>query len=104
MVITSILPTDVGGEYTKQRIVYLNSKIKKEVEDEGGIFIDLDKHFITNNYINKDLYRREKCGLLHINDNGAKVVLRTVNDKLKKMGLNEITEDFRRDSPIYRRR
>ena len=104
MIVTSILPTDVGGEYNKQRITYLNSKIKDEVEREGGKFIDLDRHFITDNRINKELYKTESCGLLHINEKGARVVIRTINSELKKMGLNEIIEDFRRDTHPYRRR
>ena len=104
MVMTSILPTEVGGEYNKQRIMYLNSEIEKVVKEEGGKFVNLERHFMVGSSINRDLYKNESCGLLHINEKGARIAIHTINDELMKMGLDGIIEDFRRDSLFYNRR
>ena len=54
--------------------------------------------------INRELYKNEKCGLLHLNEKRARIAIETINSALVKLGLKEIIEDFRMGSLSHQRR
>ena len=103
VIITSILPTDIGGRRVAERIQYINDTLAREVVKEGGHFIDLTKYFVRHGILTGSLYRQERTGLLHLNADGARVMTHKLNEELIKMGMQEMVEDFRVSRQRFRK-
>ena len=105
VIITSILPTDIGPN-VDQRVEEINAALSKIVEREGGIFIDMTKYFIENGRIVEQFYRYERGyerdGFLHLNAGGASIMARKINQIIQEYGGSEIIEDFWEPSRINR--
>ena len=98
VIITSILPTNIGGYAVAKKIEDVNTALKNVVEEEGGIFADATHYFLKNGKIVEDLYHRDKWGLLHLNAQGGMVMTHLINEAVIESGGNHIVENFRTPS------
>ena len=101
VIVTSILPTDIGGYDLNRRVDTINLALSRVVQEEGGIFIDVTHHFMKAGNLVSNLYRKERYGFLHLNAEGANLMAHKINETVKKGGGREIIEDFCRQSLWY---
>ena len=86
---TSIIPCDIHGSDTTRRIKKINLALRQVVEEEGGIFMDLDIYFTRQNRLNRELFYVEREGLLHLNEMGRTVLAHAINLAISKVDLIE---------------
>ena len=94
VVVTSILPTDIGGSRVAKRVDEINRSLRRVVAEEGGTFLDMTDFFMKNGRIIESLYKREHQGYLHLNEKGASVMTHKINQTIIELGGREIVEDF----------
>ena len=94
VVITSILPTDIGGHGVARRVKAINENLGRVVTEEGGTFLDVTEFFIKHGKLVTTLYKQERQGHLHLNEAGAKILTHKINEAILKLGGKEIIEDF----------
>ena len=113
IIVTSILPTDIGGSRTMDRITKVNQNLKLVVNEEGSKFIDLQELFVrsTNSqidldnsrpYLNRHLFQRENGCHLHLNDKGNIVFAKMLEAEMNK--LKFIKYEARMDKSTYAER
>lgn len=76
VVFCSIIPANLGDYDLQECIKELNELIEVRVIEEGGEFLNLQKHFEWKGRLSTYLYGEETCGYLHLNMDGNKVFLR----------------------------
>ena len=98
VIVTSILPTDIGGYELNKRVNEINMALSRVVPTEGGIFMDMTQHFVKDGYLVRELYSRERHGLLLLSAAGANIMAHKINETVINQGGREIIEDFRSQS------
>ena len=82
VIFTSILPADLGNPRLMSVIEELNQGIQRKVTEMGGIYLDLQDYFVRNKELIRSFYLDERNGHIHLNKDGATVLMRVIEAKL----------------------
>ena len=85
VIFTSIIPADLGDPGLILYIDDLNREIEAVVQKEGGFFLNLHDYFAKGNMINRNLYKLERDGYLHLNEHGGKTLMHLIESKVHEL-------------------
>ena len=86
VIVTSILPVSGCTKEIDNKVLEVNKRLAKIAQEEGAVYVDMDKVFRKDKYINREMYKTNEQAIRskHPNEKGCEHFVLSLASKMEE--------------------